>query len=73
MGPARDADFGHGGGGAPGGFDVDFGAVFAFAEERFVHGGARVGQDRVLEVGAVGFEVFFAAAGEGGVVGSGGG
>ena len=38
-----------------------------------MHGGARGGEGILLGGCAVGFEIFFAAAGEGGVVGAGGG
>lgn len=51
---------------------MHFVGVLAFAEERFVHGEPRLSEDCVLEVGAVRFEVLFAAAREGGGVGSGG-
>lgn len=49
-----------------------FVGVLAFAEECFVHGEPRLGENRVLEVGAIRFEILFAAAREGGGVGSGG-
>lgn len=49
-----------------------FVGVLAFAEECFVHSEPRLGENRVLEVGAIWFEVFFAAAREGGGVSSGG-